>query len=235
GLARPGAISRAHAGVLFLDEAPEFPARVLDALREPLETGDITLHRTRGVTRYPARFQLVLASNPCPCGKAWGKGEACTCTPQQRRRYRARLSGPVLDRVDMRVDVAPVDLHRVEGAAGEPSAAIAARAGAARERKRRRYEGRAWALNSQLPRLVRRARCRRGIPGRPPPGHDRAAAGDGPRGPAPAHGPQARNADGPCRVRDRALDEASRARRRRRGSAGRPPWRHPRPDPARPG
>ena len=151
GLALPGAISRAHAGVLFLDEAPEFPARVLEALREPLETGDITLHRTRGVTRYPARFQLVLAANPCPCGKAWGKGEACTCTPQQRRRYRARLSGPVLDRVDMRVDVGPVDLHSTEGTAGEPSAAIAARVGAARDRQRRRYEGRAWSLNSQLP------------------------------------------------------------------------------------
>src|SRR5699024_3589829 len=160
GLARPGAISRAHAGVLFLDEAAELPARVLGARREPLETGGIPRHRTRGVTRYPARvlgalrrprwtgdaapprtrgatpyparFQLVLASTPCPCGTAWGKGEACTCTPQQRRRYRARLSGPVLDRVDMRVDVGPVDLHRVEGAAGEPSAAIAARVGAAR-------------------------------------------------------------------------------------------------------
>lgn len=151
GLARPGAISRAHAGVLFLDEAPEFPSRVLEALREPLETGDITLHRTRGITRYPARFQLVLAANPCPCGKAWGKGDACSCTPQQRRRYKARLSGPVLDRVDMRVDVGPVDLHRTDGTAGEPSAVIAERVGAARERQRRRFEGRAWALNSQLP------------------------------------------------------------------------------------
>src|SRR5699024_8001554 len=137
GLARPGAISRAHAGVLFLDEAPEFPARVLDALRAPLETGDITLHRTRGVTRYPARLQLVLASNPCPGAKAGGKAEACTCTPQQRRRCRARLSGPVLDRVDMRVDVGPVAPQRAEGAAGERSAATAARVAAARERQRR--------------------------------------------------------------------------------------------------
>ncbi|WP_394214571.1 YifB family Mg chelatase-like AAA ATPase [Brachybacterium vulturis] len=151
GLARPGAISRAHAGVLFLDEAPEFPARVLEALREPLETGDITLHRTRGVTRYPARFQLVLAANPCPCGKAWGKGEACSCTPQQRRRYRARLSGPVLDRVDMRVEVGPVDVHGSGGMPGESSAAIAERVGAARERQHRRFEGRAWTLNAQLP------------------------------------------------------------------------------------
>ncbi|MDN6400211.1 MAG: ATP-binding protein, partial [Brachybacterium sp.] len=151
GLARPGAISRAHAGVLFLDEAPEFPSRVLEALREPLETGDITLHRTRGVTRYPARFQLVLAANPCPCGKAWGKGDACTCTPQQRRRYRARLSGPVLDRVDMRVEVGPVDLHGAGGMPGEPSDVIAQRVSAARERQRRRFEERAWSLNAQLP------------------------------------------------------------------------------------
>src|SRR5690625_6326543 len=87
----PGAISRAHAGVLLLDEAPEFPARVLEALREPLEAGDITIHRARGVTRYPARFQLVLAANPCPCGKAFGRGDECRCTPLQRRRYLARL------------------------------------------------------------------------------------------------------------------------------------------------
>ncbi|ATG52587.1 Mg chelatase-like protein [Brachybacterium vulturis] len=151
GLARPGAISRAHAGVLFLDEAPEFPSRVLEALREPLETGDITLHRTRGVTRYPARFQLVLAANPCPCGKAWGKGDACSCTPLQRRRYRARLSGPVLDRVDMRVEVGPVDVHGSGGMPGESSAVIAERVSAARERQHRRFEGRTWSLNAQLP------------------------------------------------------------------------------------
>lgn len=151
GLARPGAISRAHAGVLFLDEAPEFPSRVLEALREPLETGDITLHRTRAVTRYPARFQLVLAANPCPCGKAWGKGDQCSCTPHQKRRYLARLSGPVLDRVDMRVEVGPVDLHGEAGMPGETSAAIAQRVAAARERQRRRSAGRGWELNSQLP------------------------------------------------------------------------------------
>ena len=151
GLARPGAISRAHAGVLFLDEAPEFPSRVLEALREPLETGDITLHRTRGVTRYPARFQLVLAANPCPCGQAYGKGDRCTCTPLQRRRYLARLSGPVLDRVDMRVGVGPVDIHRSGGADAEPSAVIAERVQRARDRQRERFAGRAWSANAQLP------------------------------------------------------------------------------------
>ena len=151
GLARPGAISRAHCGVLFLDEAPEFSARVLEALREPLETGDITLHRARGVTRYPARFQLVLAANPCPCGNAWGKGEKCTCTPLQRRRYLSRLSGPVMDRIDMRVDVGPVDLHRSGTEPAEPSAAIAARVGRARTRQAHRYEGRGWSTNAHLP------------------------------------------------------------------------------------
>ncbi|WP_299299949.1 YifB family Mg chelatase-like AAA ATPase [uncultured Brachybacterium sp.] len=151
GLALPGAISRAHAGVLFLDEAPEFPSRVLEALREPLETGDITLHRARGVTRYPARFQLVLAANPCPCGMAYGKGDRCRCTPLQRRRYLARLSGPVLDRIDMRVEVRPVDVHRVDAEPAEPSAVIAARVAAARQRQLTRFEGRAWTTNAHLP------------------------------------------------------------------------------------
>lgn len=152
GLALPGAISRAHCGVLFLDEAPEFPARVLEALREPLETGDITLHRARGVTRYPARFQLVLAANPCPCGRAWGRGEDCTCTPLARRRYLTRLSGPVLDRVDMRIGVGPVDVrHESAGPAAEPSATIAARVATARARQRERFEGTAWSLNAQIP------------------------------------------------------------------------------------
>lgn len=151
GIARPGAISRAHAGVLFLDEAPEFSARVLEALREPLETGDVTLHRTRSVTRYPARFQLVLAANPCPCGKAWGKGADCSCSPLQRRRYLSRLSGPVLDRVDMRLHVGPADIHRTAGEDTEPSAAIAARVAAARERQAARYAGRPWSTNAHLP------------------------------------------------------------------------------------
>ena len=151
GLARPGAISRAHCGVLLLDEAPEFPSRVLEALREPLETGDITLHRARGVTRYPARFQLVLAANPCPCGNSWGKGEKCSCTPLQRRRYLARLSGPVMDRIDMRVDVGPVDLRRSGTGPSENSAEIADRVRRARDRQARRFAGRTWSTNAHLP------------------------------------------------------------------------------------
>lgn len=150
GLARPGAISRAHAGVLFLDEAPEFSRDVLDALREPLETGDITLHRSRGAVRYPARFQLILAANPCPCGRAEGRGRLCTCSPLQRRRYLGRLSGPVQDRIDMRVSVPTAAPHELDAQA-ESSATIAARVLAARFRQRQRFEGRPWRTNSEIP------------------------------------------------------------------------------------
>src|SRR5699024_318066 len=105
GLARPGAASLAHGGVLFLDEAPEFDRRALEALRQPLESGAITLHRSSGAVRYPSRFQLVLAANPCPCGWGGGRGSRCRCTSLQRRRYAAKLSGPLLDRVDIQVTV----------------------------------------------------------------------------------------------------------------------------------
>jgi magnesium chelatase family protein len=153
GIARPGAISRAHGGVLFLDEAPEFPTAVLEALREPLESGDVTLHRARGAVRYPARFQLVLAANPCPCGKAWGTGKDCTCTPMQRRRYLGRLSGPVLDRIDMRVMVGPVDRGGdITGMPdGESTAAVAGRVARARRRQRERFATEPWTLNAQIP------------------------------------------------------------------------------------
>ncbi|MBE9941452.1 ATP-binding protein, partial [Cellulosimicrobium cellulans] len=99
GLPRPGAASRAHRGVLFLDEAPEFGARVLQTLRQPLEHGELVIHRAGGTARYPARFQLVLAANPCPCGQGVGKGLECTCSSVAQRRYFGRLSGPLLDRV----------------------------------------------------------------------------------------------------------------------------------------
>ena len=107
GVPRPGAASRAHRGVLFLDEAPEFSTAVLQTLRQPLEHGELVLHRAAGTARYPARFQLVLAANPCPCGQAVGKGLACTCRSEQRRRYFGKLSGPLLDRVDLQVELAP--------------------------------------------------------------------------------------------------------------------------------
>src|SRR5699024_11156611 len=108
GFVRPGAVSKAHGGVLFLDEAAEFKRPVLDTLRQPLETGKVMLHRAKHTVEFPASFQLVLATNPCPCGYGYGTGKACRCTSLQRRRYAAKLSGPLLDRVDLQVTVEPV-------------------------------------------------------------------------------------------------------------------------------
>jgi magnesium chelatase family protein len=105
GVAGPGAISLAHHGVLFLDEVPEFHTSALDGLRQPLESGHVVLHRSNGVVSYPARFLLVLAANPCPCGS---RARECSCAPAVRRRYRQRLSGPLLDRIDIRLSVDPV-------------------------------------------------------------------------------------------------------------------------------
>ena len=108
GLAMPGAITRAHRGILFMDEAPEFSARTLQTLREPMESGYVALSRTKGTTYYPAMFQMVMAANPCPCGYAYGNGERCVCKEKDRIRYFARLSGPILDRIDIQVEVPPV-------------------------------------------------------------------------------------------------------------------------------
>jgi magnesium chelatase family protein len=158
GLPRPGAASLAHGGVLFLDEAPEFSARVLDALRQPLEDGSLVIHRAAGVARYPARFQLVLAANPCPCGRASGRGLACTCTPMARRRYLARLSGPLLDRVDLQVGVAPVTAAQMRsGEPSECSAAVAERVKSARAAQASRWAGRSWSLNAHVPGQVLRS------------------------------------------------------------------------------
>ncbi len=152
GVPRPGAVSRAHRGVLFLDEAPEFRPSVLETLRQPLEQGELVLHRTGGAARYPARFQLVLAANPCPCGKAGDKGLECTCTPLARRRYFGRLSGPLLDRVDLQVQVRAVTrAERVLLERGEPTASVAARVAAAREAGRARLAGTPWSANAEVP------------------------------------------------------------------------------------
>lgn len=125
---RPGEISLAHHGVLFLDELPEFERRVLEALREPLETGTVTVARARRRATFPARFQLVAAMNPCPCGYHGHPHKGCRCSPEQVARYRARLSGPLLDRVDLTVEV-PVLAHAelAVSATGESSAAVRAR------------------------------------------------------------------------------------------------------------
>lgn len=153
GLIRPGAISRAAHGVLFLDEAPEFSSSVLDALRQPLETGEITIHRARSVSRFPARFQLVLAANPCPCGQALSPDDECTCTPIMRRRYLGRLSGPLLDRIDLHLTVRRVGAAQLTtGAAGAITTAVArTRVNEARARTAQRWQSLGWRLNAHVP------------------------------------------------------------------------------------
>ncbi|MEJ2579949.1 MAG: ATP-binding protein [Kineosporiaceae bacterium] len=152
GVPRPGAVSRAHRGVLFLDEAAEFHPRALDALRQPLEQGELVIHRALGAARYPARFQLVLAANPCPCGMYTGRGDACTCTAHARRRYLGKLSGPLLDRVDLQVDVLAVSRAAMATAqAPESTVTVAARVEEARARQRDRLDGTAWTCNGEVP------------------------------------------------------------------------------------
>ncbi|RZI80315.1 MAG: ATP-binding protein [Rubrivivax sp.] len=133
---KPGEISLSHHGVLFLDELPEFPRAALEALREPLETGHITISRAARRHDFPARFQLVAAMNPCPCGHLGNPLKACRCTPDQVTRYQGKLSGPLLDRVDVQVEVPAVSAEVLAQAPdGEPSAAIAERVARARERQ----------------------------------------------------------------------------------------------------
>jgi magnesium chelatase family protein len=136
---RPGEVSLAHGGVLFLDELPEFPRAVLDMLRQPLETGTVTLSRARHKVTFPARFQLVAAMNPCPCGFDGDDTRPCRCTPDQLRRYRTRVSGPLLDRIDLHVPVRRIPLAELHGAAAtESSAAVQERVSRARARQRGR-------------------------------------------------------------------------------------------------
>ncbi|WP_427018332.1 YifB family Mg chelatase-like AAA ATPase [Pseudarthrobacter sp. P1] len=159
GIPRPGAASRAHRGVLFLDEAPEYDRRVLDALRQPLESGELVLHRSAGTASYPARFQLVLAANPCPCGKSAGKGTECTCTAMARRRYFGRLSGPLLDRVDIQLHVNRVSLAELSGTGvRESTAQVAVRVAQARARQLDRLAGHGMSNNAEVSgRLLRGA------------------------------------------------------------------------------
>jgi magnesium chelatase family protein len=155
GNPRPGEISLAHRGVLFLDELPEFSRPVLEALREPLGTGQITIARSLRTVEYPAEFQLVAAMNPCPCGYAGDRDEECRCTPDQIRRYQLKVSGPLLDRVDLVVSVNRGGLRRGDSAAPEPSAPVRARVAAAVERQVRRT----GCLNGRLPSQGLRAHC----------------------------------------------------------------------------
>ena len=150
GIAVPGAITRAHRGILFLDEAPEFSARALQTLREPLESGYVALSRSKGSTYYPASFQLIMAANPCPCGYYYGTGERCACREKDRIRYFSRLSGPILDRVDIQMAVPPVSRIAVQSEPiGESSAGIQARVIRARQVAKDRFRQYGWVCNAQ--------------------------------------------------------------------------------------
>ncbi|MFD0864763.1 YifB family Mg chelatase-like AAA ATPase [Tessaracoccus lubricantis] len=151
GELKPGAISLAHRGVLFLDECPDFGTK-LDALRTPLENGWINVSRARMSTRFPARFQLVLAANPCPCGKYGVAGMDCTCDSVKVRRYQERLSGPILDRIDIKHHMAAVNrvLLAEDVAAPEPSAVVLDRVLEARARQRYRLRGTPWTTNGEV-------------------------------------------------------------------------------------
>jgi magnesium chelatase family protein len=149
GMARPGAVSRAHRGVLFLDECAEIGSSVLEALRTPLEDGEIRLARRDGVARYPARFQLVLAANVCPCAPADPRD--CTCPAAVKRRYLGRLSGPLLDRVDLRVQMDPVGAGAFRDEAGEPTAVVRQRVASARAAAAERWAVIGVRTNAEVP------------------------------------------------------------------------------------
>ncbi len=149
GMARPGAVSRAHRGVLFLDECAEIGPKVLDGLRQPLEDGVVALYRRDGQARYPARFLLLLAANPCPCAPAHDVD--CICSSVVRRRYLGRLSGPLMDRVDICVQMDPPGGTMALSERGEASAVVAQRVARARLRARERWAGHGWLTNSEVP------------------------------------------------------------------------------------
>ncbi len=149
---RPGDISLSHRGILFLDELPEFPRAVLEALRQPLEDGVITISRAAGSTTFPARISLIAAQNPCPCGYAHDPERQCTCSLVQKERYQEKLSGPLADRIDMHVQVPRVPFEKLSGQGdGEPSATVAQRVMAARNHQAQRYAGQPFLTNGELP------------------------------------------------------------------------------------
>ena len=160
--AMPGEISKAHNGVLFLDELPEYPRPVLEALRQPMEDGEVTVSRINARCTYPANFQLVCAMNPCPCGNYGSRTRPCRCTPHEVQRYLSRISGPLLDRIDMVVEMDAVSPEEVFGDAppAESSAEVRLRVEAARERQNRRYEGRATYCNARIPAKNLEADCK---------------------------------------------------------------------------
>ncbi len=156
----PGEVSLAHNGVLFLDELPEFARRTLETLRQPLESGHVTISRASGTVDFPCAFMLVAAMNPCPCGYLGDPRHRCKCRPAEVQRYRHRISGPLLDRFDLLIEVPPVNpASLLSKPDGESSATIRARVVAARERQRRRYEGTGITCNARLGGKLLRQYC----------------------------------------------------------------------------
>jgi magnesium chelatase family protein len=163
GLARPGEVSLASHGVLFLDELTEFRRDAVEGLRQPLEDGRVVVARSSGVVEFPARFTLVAASNPCPCGFDGDRRRRCTCLPNRILHYRQRLSGPLLDRIDIQLFVPR--LTRAElmgGETGERSESVRARVETARARQRQRLAGTRWTCNAQMPGAMARRRAHSG-------------------------------------------------------------------------
>ena len=162
---RPGAISLAHRGVLFLDEAPEFRPTVHDALRQPLESGVISIRRAEGAATFPARFQLILAANPCPCGggdvRDGPPGSSCRCDVIKRRRYSQRISGPVRDRIDIQHQVLPLSTAEMLQPIGPQGStdAVRSRVLEARSRQERRFLDLPWLTNAGVPVVEFRQRC----------------------------------------------------------------------------
>jgi magnesium chelatase family protein len=153
GVILPGSASLAHRGVLFLDEAPEFAKDVLDALRQPLEAGEIVVARLGVIAKFPAKFTLILAANPCPCAKMAGPKEGCSCSPATRRRYLGRISGPLLDRVDLKIELEAVGRRELlsDRTFAESSQVVALRVVQARDRAAYRLRGTPWRLNAEVP------------------------------------------------------------------------------------
>ncbi len=149
--ARPGEISLAHGGVLFLDELPEYNRAALEAMRQPLEDGFVSVVRVSAQARYPARTMLVAAMNPCPCGHYGSKTQACRCTPREIEKYLSRISGPLLDRIDMQLEVSALPVSEItQSAEEEPSSTIRARVQAARARQQARYQSAGVSCNAEL-------------------------------------------------------------------------------------
>lgn len=146
---------------MFLDELPEFSKTVLEVLRQPLEDGEVTLGRARAVLTFPAELMLVASMNPCPCGFfGYEEDRSCTCTPHQVQRYRSRISGPLLDRIDIHIEVPKVDFKTLSGTQqGETSAAIRQRVNQARARQRERYQGKETQSNSTMSTADIRKHC----------------------------------------------------------------------------